>query len=181
MPADRLYRSPETSSQSAEAADEAEDNLSLENGILFKAEGRKGSEPGFDIREDIARGQEFLKDKIAGCSQVREEKRVTFIKKGRRKERLVVRTIVKPNFLLAVEDLKERKIRQVLITSRGYVTEGFHVTRIKANGVASRFEVTYPENMAILALRTTVRSGNGLKEVVYTPYSPEIDTKGLTT
>jgi len=31
--------------------------------------------------------------------------------------------------------------------------------------------------MAILALRTTVRSdGNGLKEVVYTPYSPEIDT-----
>ena len=31
--------------------------------------------------------------------------------------------------------------------------------------------------MAILALRTTVHSGNGLKEVVYTPYSPEIDTK----
>ena len=118
-----------------------------------------------------------MKDKIAGCSQVREEKRVTFIKKGRKKERLVVRMIVKPNFLLAVEDLKERKIRQVLITSRGYVTEGFHVTRIKANGVASRFEVTYPENMAILALRTTVRSGSGLKEVVYTPYSPEIDTK----
>jgi hypothetical protein len=84
---------------------------------------------------------------------------------------------VKPNFLLAVEDLKERKIRQVLITSRGYVTEGFHVTRIRNNGVASRFEVTYPENMAILALRTTVHSGNGLKEVVYTPYSPEIDTK----
>ena len=88
-----------------------------------------------------------------------------------------MRTIVRPNFLLAVEDLRERKIRQVLITSRGYVTEGFHVTRIRNNGVASRFEVTYPENMAILALRTTVHSGNGLKEVVYTPYSPEIDTK----
>ena len=102
---------------------------------------------------------------------------MTFFRKGRKKERLVVRTVVKPNFLLAVEDLKERKIRQVLITSRGYVTEGFHVTRIRNNGVASRFEVTYPENMAILALRTTVHSGNGLKEVVYTPYSPEIDTK----
>ena len=177
MPADRLCRSPETPSQSAEAADESEESISLENGILFKAEGRKGSEAGFDIREDIARGQEFLKDKIAGCSQEREEKRVTFIKKARKRERLVVRRIVRPNFLLAVEDLKERKIRQVLITSRGYVTEGFHVTRIKANGVASRFEVTYPENMAILALRTMVRSGNGLKEVVYTPYSPEIDTK----
>jgi len=177
MPADGLCRSPEAPSQSAETADESEESISLENGIAFKAEGRKGSEPGFDIREDIARGQEFLKDKIAGCSQVREEKRVTFIKKGRKKERLIVRRIVRPNFLLAVEDLKERRIREVLITSRGYVTEGFHVTRIKANGVASRFEVTYPENMAILALRTTVRSGNGLKEVVYTPYSPEIDTK----
>ena len=37
--------------------------------------------------------------------------------------------------------------------------------------------MTYPDDMAILALRTTVRSGNnGLKEVVYTPYSPRIDT-----
>ncbi|MGD0661656.1 MAG: DUF1254 domain-containing protein [Syntrophorhabdales bacterium] len=177
MPADRLYRSPETPSQSAETADESEESISLENGIAFKAEGRKGSELGFDIREDIARGQEFLKDKIAGCLQERDEKRVTFFRKGRKKERLIVKRIVRPNFLLAVEDLKERKIRQVLITSRGYVTEGFHVTRIRNNGVASRFEVTYPENMAILALRTTVRSGNGLKEVVYTPYSPEIDTK----
>lgn len=63
------------------------------------------------------------------------------------------------------------------ITDRGCVTDGFHVTRSRDNGVASRFEVTYPENMAILALRTTVRSGqNGFKEVVYTPYGPEIDT-----
>jgi hypothetical protein len=71
MPADRLCRSPEAPSQSAEAPDEPEDTISLENGILFTTEGRKGSEPGFDIREDIARGQEFLKDKIAGCSQER--------------------------------------------------------------------------------------------------------------
>jgi len=156
---------------------EPESNLSLENGIVFKAEGHKETEIAFDIREDIARAQEFLKNKVAGCSITKMEKKVTFFRKGRKKERLVVRTIVKPNFLLAVEDLKERKIRQVLITSRGYVTEGFHVTRIRNNGVASRFEVTYPENMAILALRTTVHSGNGLKEVVYTPYSPEIDTK----
>ena len=163
--------------QAAPDQAQPENNLSLENGIVFKAEGRRESEIAFDIREDIARAQEFLKDKVAGCSITKMEKKVTFFRKGRKKERLVVKTIVKPNFLLAVEDLKERKIRQVLITSRGYVTEGFHVTRIRNNGVASRFEVTYPENMAILALRTTVHSGNGLKEVVYTPYSPEIDTK----
>ena len=178
MPADGICLSPEAPLHSAEVSDQAEseDELSVENGILFKAEGRKSTEAGFDIREDIARGQEFLKDKIAGCSETRVEKRVTLSKRGRKRERLVVRRTVRPNFLLAVEDVKERKIRQVLITGRGCVTEGFHVTRIRANGVASRFEVTYPENMAILALRTTVRSGKGLKEVVYTPYSPEIDT-----
>ena len=87
------------------------------------------------------------------------------------------RSIIRANFLLAVEDLKERRIRQVRITEKGCVTAGFHVTKSRDNGVASRFEVTYPEDMAILALRTTVRSGgSGLKEVVYTPYSPEIDT-----
>ncbi|HUJ67928.1 MAG TPA: DUF1254 domain-containing protein [Syntrophorhabdales bacterium] len=178
MPANGLCLSPEVPLHSAEVSDQAEseDELSVENGILFKAGGRKSAEAGFDIREDIARGQEFLRDKIAGCTETRVEKRVTLSKRGRKRERLVVRRTVRPNFLLAVEDLKERKIRQVLITGRGCVTEGFHVTRIRANGVASRFEVTYPENMAILALRTTVRSGNGLKEVVYSPYSPEIDT-----
>ncbi len=48
---------------------EPEDDISVENGILFKAEGHRRAEVGFDIREDIERGQEFLRDKIAGCSQ----------------------------------------------------------------------------------------------------------------
>ncbi len=69
---------------------ESEDNTSPDDAILFKAEGRRSSEPGFDIREDIKRGQEFLKDKSAGHTELVEEKRVVFIgKKGRRKERAV--------------------------------------------------------------------------------------------
>ena len=157
---------------------EPEETVSVENEILFKPEGHKQSEIDFDMRDDIERGQNFLKDKIAGYTQVIEKKAVAFFnKRGRKKEKLVIKRTVRPNFLLAVEDLKERKIRQVRITDRGCVTDGFHVTRSRDNGVASRFEVTYPENMAILALRTTVRSGqNGFKEVVYTPYGPEIDT-----
>ncbi len=158
---------------------ESEDTISVENRILFKSKGRMSNEPVFDIRQDIERGQAFLKDKTAGYTEIVEQKRVVFFgKKGGKKERLISKRIIRPNFLLAVEDLKERRIRQVLITSRGCVTEGFHVTRTQDNGVASRFEVTYPGDMAILALRTTVRSdNNGLKEVVYTPYSPEIDTR----
>lgn len=84
---------------------------------------------------------------------------------------------MKPNFLLAVEDFRERRIRLVRITERGCVTPGFDVTKVRDNGVGSRFEVAYPENMAILALRTMVKAeNNGHREVVYTPYSPEIDT-----
>ncbi len=158
---------------------ESEADIPHESGILVRTEGRRNSAIGFDIREDIKRGQEFLRDKTSGCSQIIEEKRIAFRdRKGRRKERLLLKRIIRPNFLLAVEDVKERKLRQVLISTRGCVTQGFHVTRLRDNGVASRFEISYPENMAILALRTTVHSGaHGFKEVVYTPYSPEIDTE----
>jgi len=165
---------PTTADQS-----ESTESIALDTGILFKPEGHGSVEAGFDIRDDIARAQEFLEQRTAGWSEVLEERRVAFFdSKGRREERLVFKRVKRPNFLLAVEDLKERKIRQVLITSRGCVTEGFRVTRTLDNGVASRFEVTYPKNMAILALRTAARSpADDLREVVYTPYSPEIDTR----
>ncbi len=155
-----------------------ENSVPSENSILFKSKGKGGEAINFDIRDDIKRGQEFLKDKIAGYSPVKEEKRITFFdKKGRKREKLVLEKVIKPNFLLAVEDLKERKIWQVRITDKGCVTDGFEVTKNRDNGVGSKFEVTYPENMAVLALRTTVRSGkNSFREVVYTAYTPEIDT-----
>jgi hypothetical protein len=164
-------------------ASEPEEQPQLENGmpsdnsILFKSKG-KSQAINFDIREDIKRGQEFLQDKAAGYSLVQEEKRITFVdKKGRKREKLVREKGIKPNFLLAVEDLRERKIRQVRITEKGCVTDGFVVTKNRNNGVGSTFEVNYPENMAVLALRTMVRSGrNSFKEVVYTAYTPEIDT-----
>jgi hypothetical protein len=144
--------------------------------LEFKEKG--GQEISFDIRDDIRRGQEFLRDKIAGHSLVKEEKRVTFSKKkGRKRVKLISEKVIKPNFLLAVQDLKEGTISQVRIASDGSVTNGFEVTKSRGIGVGSRFEVRYPENTAILALRTTVRSGkNSFKEVVYTAYSPEIDT-----
>ena len=154
------------------------ENVPFEGGSRLETGGRDNKETGFDIREDIKRGQEFLKSKTAGYSLAFNEKRMTFLDgRGRKREKIVSEKIVKPNFLLAVEDLKERRIRQVRITDKGCVTKGFEVIKSRDNGVGSRFEVVYPENMVILALRTLVRSGkNGRREVVYTPYSPEIDT-----
>jgi hypothetical protein len=160
-----------------DASDEVLETVSakgLEGGHAAEA----GQQVSFDMRDDIGRGQEFLRHRSAGHSLVKEPNKVSYRdKRGRRREKLVSEEVMKPNFLLAVEDLNEREIREVRITRDGCVTEGFEVIKRRKNGVGSRFEVTHPENMAILALRTTVRSGwNSYKEVVYTPYGPEIDT-----
>ena len=132
----------------------------------------------FDIREDIVKAREFLKDSRSGYT-VTVGKTTVLAKdrRGRKRSKVVRRRIIEPVFLLAVEDLKERRLRLVRFTNRGCETGGFDVVRVRKNGVGSRFEVRYPENMAVLALRTMVHWGEkGYKEVVYTPYSPEIDT-----
>ena len=151
---------------------------SASGGRKFDPAGKDSpSEAGFDIGDDIPRGQEFLKGKIAGSLVSVEKRRIVAGRKGRRRAKIIVQRTVKPNFLLAVEDLEERKIREVLVCADGRVTEGFEVRMVRRNGVGSRFEIAYPENMVILALRTTVRAGqNSFREVVYTPYSPQIDT-----
>ncbi len=131
-----------------------------------------------DIREDIRRARELLKGERSGYAVI-TEKTTVLIKgrRGRTKKKVITRRIIEPAFLLAVGDLKERTLALVRFTNRGCETEGFDVVRTRNNGVASRFEVKYPQNMAVLALRTMVhREGKGYEEVVYTPYSPEIDT-----
>ena len=137
--------------------------------------------PGFDPAGDIQRGQAFLKSRVVGYS-LRKQKRIIVVtdRKGGVRTKVITEKVIEPNFLLAVEDLVSRKVSQVRVTSEGRVTDGFEVTTLRTNGVGSRFEITYPENMIVLALRTTVRNGkSGFKEVVYTPYSPEFDTLQL--
>ena len=136
-------------------------------------------ETGFDIREDIRKARELLASKKCGYTVSIE--RTTVLVRGRRgrtRVKIVKRRIIEPAFLLAVESLKERTLRLVRFTSKGCETKGFDVVKTRANGVASRFEIRHPENMAVLALRTMVHGGEkGYEEVVYTPYSPAIDTR----
>ncbi len=157
----------------------ADEGGSSGQGVFSDPTGEDGhGEADFDIRNDIVRGQESLKEKVAGGVFSIEARRVVIAgRRGRKREKVIVQRTTKPNFLLAVEDLRERKIREVLVTGDGSAAEGFDVRMVRRNGVGSRFEIVYPENMVVLALRTTVRSGEkGFKEVVYTPYSPRIDT-----
>jgi hypothetical protein len=165
--------------RAADAPLKPETRSSSSEGRFFDSVGEdRPGETGFDIRDDIVRGQEFLKDKSAGhLISVEKRKVVITGRKGRKREKIIVERTLKPNFLLAVEDPDKGRIRAVLITGDGWVTEGFDAKMIRRNGVGSRFDIAYPENMVVLALRTTVRDGdNGFREVVYTPYSPQIDT-----
>jgi len=134
--------------------------------------------PAFNLLDEIRRAQEFLQNKSAGYGQRYCKTKVTFVdKRGRKRTKLRYGTIVKPNFLLAVENLRDRQLQEVLVTEKGCATEGFHVIQLRINGVASRFRVAYPEDMAVLAIRTIVHGRYGdYEEVVYTPYGPEIDT-----
>ncbi|HUJ67959.1 MAG TPA: transglycosylase SLT domain-containing protein [Syntrophorhabdales bacterium] len=136
-------------------------------------------ETGFDIREDIRKARELLASKRCGYTVTIERTTVLVKgKRGRTRVKVVKKRIIEPAFLLAVENLRERTLRLVRFTSRGCETKGFDVIKTRANGVASRFEVRHPENMAVLALRTMVHGEEkGYEEVVYTPYSPTIDTR----
>ena len=136
-------------------------------------------ETPFDIRDDIRKAQEFLKNKRSGYTVAVERSVVRVTNRhGRTRKKVVKKRIVEPVFLLAVEDLKERNLRLVRFTGRGCETDGFDVIMARHNGVGSRFEIRHPKDMAVLALRTMVHSGKtGYEEVVYTPYCPEIDTR----
>ena len=116
-----------------------ENSIPSDNTILFKSKGKGGQALTFDIRDDIKRGQEFLKRQgcrlFAGAGG--KENQLLLTRRAGKREKLVREKVMKPNFLLAVEDLKERKIRQVRITDKGCVTEGFEVTKNRNNGVGS--------------------------------------------
>jgi hypothetical protein len=137
------------------------------------------SEVPFDIRDDIRKAQELLSRHQSGHTTRFETTTVPVRnRKGKIRQKTVRRKIIEPVFLLAVEDLKKRSVRLVRFTARGCETPGYDIAMVRNNGVGSRFEVRYPENMAVLALRTMVHSADdGYEEVVYTPYCREIDTR----
>jgi hypothetical protein len=131
-----------------------------------------------DIMEDIEKAQAILRCRKSGYTERIKKTAIPYKdRRGKTRTRIVRTRIVEPAFLLAVQDLKDRRIKLVRYTSKGCVTDGFEIIMTRKNGVASRFEIVHPRNMAILALRTMVRhKTKGHEEVVYTPYAPEIDT-----
>jgi hypothetical protein len=80
------------------------------------------------------------------------------------------------NILLAIENLKTRKIQVVTVHPKfGARAEGVAIDPGKSNGVNTKFTIVYPEHHIVLALKRPVRHGTSFKEAVYTPYSEGLD------
>jgi hypothetical protein len=78
--------------------------------------------------------------------------------------------------LLAVENVADREIKIVSVSSTGKSQyPGYSILKGNPNGVGTEFEVKYPEGYIVLGMKRVVRLGNEFREVVYTPYSKELD------
>lgn len=136
------------------------------------------SEVQFDVMPDIEKAQSMLEDEDAGYYL----KNVAYTngKKGKKERRWSAKKLNDFNVLLAVENVTTRKIEIIKLTQRGTnAPDGFSVGSGKTNGVNTAFDVHYPSNYIVLALKRVVRKDGGFEEVVYTPYTPEIDTQAM--
>ncbi|MCX5806966.1 MAG: transglycosylase SLT domain-containing protein [Proteobacteria bacterium] len=181
------------------AADEAEVDeddiaeVNIEDSIEFEPPSETHEIINFNIFDDIARAKEMLGNMTSGFKVVKITKTEKIknpvkgkkSKKGRKgKERKKVAKVRKSirnelgNFtiLLAVENLKNRDIQVVKVHPKlGAKTESVIIEPGKSNGVNTKFTIVYPEHHIVLAIRRPVRHGTTFKEVVYTPYSENLD------
>jgi hypothetical protein len=80
------------------------------------------------------------------------------------------------SILLAIENLKTRDIQVVKIHPKlGANKDGVVIEPGKSNGVNTKFTIVYPEHHIVLALKRPVRHDTTFEEVVYTPYSENLD------
>jgi len=107
---------------------------------------------------------------------------VGFIAKGSNKE--VQGKLGKSNILLAVIKDGEKEIDYVKIKASGEtVSKKYQVKHLSGSGVAARYQVTFEQDgkiCRVLGLKRALQiKGQGVKEVVYTPYSEDFDTPEL--
>lgn len=145
----------------------------------------------FDILADIQKAQAMLEHEDAGYD-LREDELFAYIPDNlksskkkpkkpqkRRVRRWKVKKLDDFNVLLAVEDVtaKNRKIEIITLGKKGReAPEGFSVEFPRLNGVNTEFKIKYPKGYVVLALKRVVHDGRSkFKEVVYTPYTQELD------
>ncbi|MGH7174778.1 MAG: transglycosylase SLT domain-containing protein [Minisyncoccia bacterium] len=82
------------------------------------------------------------------------------------------------NILLAVKRVGDG-IEVVKVSRNGSNREGFVIDWAKANGVNTNFIVHKPLGYTVLAAKRVIRWRRGYEEVVYTPFTDDIDTPAM--
>jgi hypothetical protein len=118
-----------------------------------------------------------------------EVKKVIIIPKKKSKQNTkgktkpIIKNKMETNFLLATKDFSETdspEIHLIRLNSNGVPeTEGHTVDIGRDLGMGTSYEVSLPRNHAVLAVKRTIPLEGKYQEVIYTPYSPEIDTPKL--
>ncbi len=118
--------------------------------------------PKFDVVAEAARARSLLKD-IETYNHVDR-------KENRNKDDESF------NVLLAVRRNDSEKIEYVTSRPDGRVTKGFKVTRGKRNGVNTAYMIEEPRGFFTLAIKRIKSVAGTNREIVYSPYSPKLDT-----
>ena len=156
----------------------AAEEIDIEESIEFVPSPGTPELINFDIFEDIAKAKALLGQKVCGFHVVQSKKQK---KTGKGKKKRTVTLFGKKELgeftiLLAVLNVKTRSIEIVKVHPKlGGKSANVTVEPGKPNGVNTRFRIVYPEHHVVLALKRPVRQGNGFTEVVYTPYSEDLD------
>jgi hypothetical protein len=179
-----------------EEYDDEEENADLEESIELVTPSGTRDLITFDILKDIAYARAILEPmkcgftvvaaKSTGEPKATKQKAVAKAKKGKKKgkkqqqaakpRKTIRNELGEFTILLAIEDVKSREIQVVRVHPKlGAKSDGVLIEPGKSNGVNTKFTIVYPEHHVVLALKRPVRHGDTFREVVYTPYSDNLD------
>lgn len=134
---------------------------------------------GFDVLAAIDRGREVLeKGEPAGFNMCKATRTVWSGKGKKRKGHLVeFKRLCDVSTKLAVRNVKDDNIQVITVRADGTsVPDGYKVYYTPSRSVNTEFDVTHPPGYLVLAIRRAIPiRDKGPTEVVYTPYSNELD------
>lgn len=168
---------------------EPPEEINVEESVEFGPPAGVRDQITFNIFEDIVRAKALLGEQRCGFQVAKGKAKKVKVKKSRKgKKGYKVRTVFRAQkaelggftILVAIENVKTRAIKIVRVHPKlGGKSDGIVIEPGKSNGVNTKFNIVYPEQHIVLAIKRPVRSGTGFKEVVYTPYSEDLDTPAV--
>lgn len=134
---------------------------------------------GFDVLAAIDRGREILEKGEPAGYRMCQAQRTVWSGKGKKRTKRVIKfeRMCDVSTKLAVRQIKDDRIQIITVRADGTSTpSGYRVTYIPSRSVNTEFDVTHPPGHLVLAIRRAIPiRDKGPTEVVYTPYSSELN------